>query len=236
MIIERYFPNWKSWEGDWQEWKIESMERGKTVVLIPARQGSTRIKDKNIRDVCGKPLLAYTAIMAKALKGVDRVIISTDSPEYCSIAENWGVEAPFLRPFEFSGPQVAPNMAFYHLLCHCAYNNYPVRTVITLAPTNPFRNLIRMQEMLDATLEHGFCTSVFRCQTGWIPGLNMKNMLFFKPLGQFHGSHVVLSQISSKQYYFITNPIELVDVDVEDDLCIAKAIIENDLYDFGMSL
>ena len=57
---------------------------------------------KNIRAIAGKPLLAYTIELAKKSKHINRVIVATDSSEIKKIAENFGAEAPFARPFEMS--------------------------------------------------------------------------------------------------------------------------------------
>lgn len=68
------------------------------LAIIPARSGSKGIRNKNIRDFCGKPLLAYTIEAALKSKMLDRVIVSTDSEQYAQIARTYGAEVPFLRP------------------------------------------------------------------------------------------------------------------------------------------
>jgi len=66
--------------------------------LIPARSGSKRVANKNTMLIGGHPLLAY-AISAAIDSGVfDRVVVSTDSPEYAAIAKHYGAEVPNLRP------------------------------------------------------------------------------------------------------------------------------------------
>jgi len=66
--------------------------------IIPARSGSKSIKDKNLALLGGYPLIAYSIALAKTTEGVNRVIVSTDSPDYAKIAEKYGAEVPFLRP------------------------------------------------------------------------------------------------------------------------------------------
>lgn len=74
----------------------------KNIAIIPARSGSKGIKDKNIRIVGGKPLMAYT-IKAALESGVfDTVMVSTDSQQYAEIAKKYGAEVPFLRSKETS--------------------------------------------------------------------------------------------------------------------------------------
>lgn len=66
--------------------------------IIPARKGSKSIENKNLALLGGHPLIAYSIAVAKTTKGVDQVIVSTDSHEYAKIAKKYGAEVPFLRP------------------------------------------------------------------------------------------------------------------------------------------
>ncbi|OWV27546.1 pseudaminic acid cytidylyltransferase [Halomonas campaniensis] len=68
------------------------------IAIIPARGGSKRIPRKNIKDFCGKPMVAWSIEAAKASGCFDRIIVSTDDREIAKVAEQWGAEAPFLRP------------------------------------------------------------------------------------------------------------------------------------------
>lgn len=72
------------------------------IALIPARSGSKRVADKNIRLLAGHPLLAYTISAAKQSGIFSSVVVSTDSQEYASIAKQYGAEVPFLRHAEIS--------------------------------------------------------------------------------------------------------------------------------------
>lgn len=78
----------------------------KILAIIPARCGSKAIKDKNIINVCGKPLIAYSiepALKLLAESFIDKVIISTDCERIATIAEKHGAEVPFLRPEAIAG-------------------------------------------------------------------------------------------------------------------------------------
>lgn len=70
----------------------------KILVIIPARAGSKRIPNKNIKKFLGKPLIAYTIKQALSLRFVDRVIVDTDSPKIAKIAKQYGAKVPWLRP------------------------------------------------------------------------------------------------------------------------------------------
>lgn len=65
--------------------------------IIPARSGSKGLPDKNIKEINGKPLIAYSIDFAKSLSSVSRVFCSTDSDKYAEIAKAYGAEVPFLR-------------------------------------------------------------------------------------------------------------------------------------------
>ena len=79
------------------------MFSGKSILaVIPARGGSKGVPAKNIRDVGGKPLLAWTIEQAKHSQVIDRTILSSDDQEIISLAQQWGCETPFVRPAELS--------------------------------------------------------------------------------------------------------------------------------------
>ena len=69
----------------------------KILAIIPCRSGSKGLKDKNIKELCGKPLCAYTIESAINANCFDEVHFSTDSVEYAKIAEKYGAKVPFLR-------------------------------------------------------------------------------------------------------------------------------------------
>lgn len=248
-FTETYFPGMNP---DLTAWGKECGKHlNKVVVMIPARKGSTRIKDKNIQDVCGKPLLAYTAEIATRLKGVDRVIMNTDSPQYGAIAEQYGVEVPFIRPTDLAGTTTSMSWAHYYAFLSFVAEEYPVKTIITLPPTNPFRNLAQIQALVDLTAECGFVQSCFHSQTEpnqtlckegseWIQAsypTTPPTHLPIKTFGYFSGATVLndLYRIADK-YHFLTNPFELIDIDTQADLDLARFTIENELYDFGASI
>ena len=74
----------------------------RNIAVIPARSGSKGLKDKNIKELCGKPLLAYSVEAALKTGIFDRVHVSTDSTVYQQIAVKYGADVPFLRSSEMS--------------------------------------------------------------------------------------------------------------------------------------
>ena len=110
------------------------------VALIPARSGSKGLVNKNIKSLNGHPLLAYSVRGACLAKGIDRVLVSTDSEEYASIATKYGAEVPFLRPPEISKDDSKDLDWICHSL-HWFEKNEGVipRLIVHLRPTAPLR-------------------------------------------------------------------------------------------------
>ena len=114
-------------------------EPPRVVALIPARAGSKRVKDKNIRPLGGHPVLAYTIAAAVGSGVFDAVVVSTDSERYAEIARHYGAEVPFLRPPELSGER-SPDIEFVeHTLRTLAEQGRPYDCFSILRPTSPFR-------------------------------------------------------------------------------------------------
>jgi N-acylneuraminate cytidylyltransferase len=109
------------------------------VALIPARAGSKRVSDKNVRPLAGHPVIAYTIAAALQSEIFAAVIVSTDSPRYAGIARHYGAEVPFLRPAEFAGDR-SPDIEWVEYTLERLRNegrNYDCFSI--LRPTSPFR-------------------------------------------------------------------------------------------------
>lgn len=102
--------------------------------LIPARSGSVRVPDKNIRLLADHPLLAYAVASARESKLFDKVIVSTDSARYGEIAAHYGADV-LMRPAEFA-TDISPDIAW---VTH-ALETLGCRAFAILRPTSPFRS------------------------------------------------------------------------------------------------
>jgi len=112
----------------------------KTVGLIPARSGSKRVLNKNIRKLSGKPLIAYTIEAAIATKSLDKVIVSTDSHEIAEISRAYGAEVPFIRPNDISMDDTPDRPVMLHLVHWIETNmKYFFDYLVYLRPTTPFK-------------------------------------------------------------------------------------------------
>lgn len=131
---------------------------GKTVLaIIPARGGSKGVPRKNIREVAGKPLIAWTIEEAKKSKYIDRLVLSSDDAEIIEVAKAWGCEAPFVRPAELAQdetPGMAPVLHAINLL-----PNYQI--VVVLQTTSPLRNVAD----IDGCIRHCVTSGAKACVT-----------------------------------------------------------------------
>lgn len=113
-----------------------------TIAIIPARSGSKGIKDKNIVDVCGFPLIAYSVMAAHMCREISRILVSTDSEEYADIARQYRAEVPFLRPKKFSGSKAQDIEYLSHALYYLKnMENYVPEFIVLLRPTTPIRDV-----------------------------------------------------------------------------------------------
>jgi N-acylneuraminate cytidylyltransferase/CMP-N,N'-diacetyllegionaminic acid synthase len=117
-----------------------------SLILIPARGGSTRVKDKNIKMFGDKPLIAH--IIEKALKSkCGRVVVSTDSPKIRDIALEYGAEVPFLRPDEFATTTATSLTPILHALQWFKENENWEPTYLLFTPaTFPFTTVEAIRE------------------------------------------------------------------------------------------
>jgi CMP-N,N'-diacetyllegionaminic acid synthase len=106
------------------------------VALIPARSGSERVPDKNIRPLAGHPLLAYAIASARRAGIFDRVVCSTDSGKIAEVAQRYGADIPFLRPAKLA-TSTSPDIEWItHTLAQLD-EHYDLFAIVRA--TNPFR-------------------------------------------------------------------------------------------------
>jgi len=117
------------------------MNQENIIAIIPARGGSKGIPRKNIIDLGGYPLIAYSIVAAKMSKMISRVIVSTDSEEIAKIAKGYGAEVPFLRPAEFATDKAGDYEVLKHALNWLKENeNFEPDYLVHLRPTTPLRD------------------------------------------------------------------------------------------------
>ena len=122
------------------------------VALIPARSGSKRVPDKNIRPLAGHPVMAYTIAAALQSEIFSSVVVSTDSERYADIARYYGAEVPFLRPPELAG-DVSPDIEWLeYTLKKLEEDGRSYDCFSILRPTSPFRQPETIQRAWNAFL------------------------------------------------------------------------------------
>jgi N-acylneuraminate cytidylyltransferase len=116
------------------------------IAVIPARGGSKRIPHKNIRDFCGKPIIAYSIEQAINLELFDRVIVSTDDEEIALVARNYGADTPFIRPSDISDDFTGTNAVVKHAIEWFQQQEKVVEFACCIYATAPFVQARYLQE------------------------------------------------------------------------------------------
>jgi N-acylneuraminate cytidylyltransferase len=123
--------------------------KSEVLALIPARGGSKGIPRKNLINLLGKPLIAWSIEQAISSSYIDRVIVSTDDEEIKEVALNYGAEVPFLRPKEISADSSTDFECFHHCLNFLEENeNYSPEIIVHLRPTGPARSVKIVDEAI----------------------------------------------------------------------------------------
>src|SRR3989344_1755760 len=131
------------------------MKKKSIWAIIPARGGSKSIPKKNIMNIKGYPLIAYSIAAAKLSKKIDRIIVTTDSEEMAEVAKKYGAEAPFIRPAEFAGGK-SPDIEFMeHAIAWCREHEGSVPEYwVHLRPTTPLRKPEDIDKAIVTILAH----------------------------------------------------------------------------------
>lgn len=137
----------------------------KILALIPARAGSKGVKNKNIRELAGKPLIAYTIMEAIKSNIFEDIIVSTDSEKIADIARKYGANVPFLRPKKFALDDSLTIDVIIHCFDFMRNIGKEYQEVILLQPTSPLRRAHHIKEayQLFNNKNANFIISVCKC-------------------------------------------------------------------------
>lgn len=127
------------------------MINGKTVIaIIPARAGSKGLLGKNVKLLCGKPLIAWSVEAGLASQYIDEVLVTTDGEDIASIARKFGASVPFLRPSELASDTATTFDAVKHAIDFYAQNMHKkFDYIVLLEPTSPLREKDDLNQMLE---------------------------------------------------------------------------------------
>lgn len=141
------------------------MKKPRVLVVIPARGGSKRIRNKNIRPFSGKPLIAHTIRQALALPFADRIIVDTDSTRIANVARKYGAEVPFLRPAHLAGDRSQTVDSLLYVLAHLEKDGYKPDYILILQTTSPLREVGDIRKTWALMQRGGATTTVCVCPT-----------------------------------------------------------------------
>ncbi len=129
---------------------MKPIQKGLVYAIVPARSGSTGVKNKNIKPLAGHPLMAYSIAAGKLTPGIQRVILSTDSEQYAQIARRYGADVPFLRPAELSGNMATDLEFMLHAISWLDEHEDKLPEFwVHLRPTAPLRDIKVIQNAIE---------------------------------------------------------------------------------------
>lgn len=222
------------------------------IAIIPARSGSKGIKDKNIKELCGKPLMVYTIEAALQCPYIDCVMVSTDSLDYAKIAEQHGAQVPFLRSEELATDWAKSIDVIYEVLNKYEKLGEVFDTVVLLQPTSPLRTVRHLNEafemlekrkadsivsvcecehnpLLSNVLEEDLCLSGFIGQFNNVRRQELRT--YYRLNGAIYISKVAELRenggfYGEKSFAYVMRTEESVDIDSEIDFKFASVLME----------
>ncbi len=218
------------------------MRKKFVLAVITARAGSKRIKGKNLRTLAGKPLIAHTIRAALNAKGIDKVIVSTDSERIAKISRKFGADVPFMRPKELSGDKANSFDAIRHAIKEFEkIYGKKVSHIVLLQPTSPFREARHIDKALEKFFESkaNSLFSVVKAKDGnkFLVYLKKGKLCFGKGQGKLfalNGAIYIYDKptifaneeyaIGKKSVLFKMLPKESIDIDTEEDFKKAEKI------------
>lgn len=222
------------------------------LAIIPARGGSKGIKDKNIINLKGKPLIAYTIDAAKESQVFDEIIVSTDSLKIAEISKSFGAKVPFLRPKELANENAKTVDVIIHALNYYVNKKIEFDYFMLLQPTSPLRNPKDIKNAVNLLFEKNANSVVSVCETEHSPlwsntlpdDLSLANFIkqevkniprqelprYYRINGAIYISNVDFF-ISEKDFYgeksyaYIMPPERSIDIDNLVDLKLAEILL-----------
>ena len=222
------------------------------VAIIPARSGSKRIPKKNIKQFCGKPIIAYAIEVAIKSKLFDKVVVSTDSKKIVNIAEKYGAIAPFIRPQRLADDHTGIDDVLIHAL-DCLYkDNKKYSYACCIYPTTPLLTTALLSNGLSKLKDYSasscfpvvkFCSSIYRAlevnANGRLVMIQAENKMTrtqdlssaYYDAGQFFWVDVkkyykTKKILSSDTIPLLLNRYEVVDIDTLEDWEFAELLFE----------
>ncbi len=145
-----------------------TMQQQPCLAIIPARGGSKRIPRKNIRDLCGKPAIAYT-IEAALQSGIfSQVVVSTDSDEIAEVAGRYGADVPFMRDSNLADDYTPVSLVTVDALKRLDPHGTSFQRVAQLMPNCPLRTAEDIRNSHRQFIETGADSQISVTRYGWL--------------------------------------------------------------------
>lgn len=137
----------------------------KILAIIPARGGSKRLPRKNILDLGGKPLIAWTIEAALKSSFITDVIVSTDDLEIAAVSEKYGAEVPFLRPLDLSNDTASSIDVVKHSISYMKeFKGKEYDFILLLQPTSPLRSINDIDYAVEEMIEKKADSIISMCE------------------------------------------------------------------------
>jgi CMP-N,N'-diacetyllegionaminic acid synthase len=230
------------------------IEGKKVLALIPARGGSKGIKDKNIYNLSGKPLISYTIETALMSNYIDSVVVSTDSNKIRTVALQSGARVPFLRPKKLASDTAKTVNAVIHAVKILSDMGEIYDVLILLQTTQPLRNCADIDGALEIFIKNGYRSLASVCEVDAHPLLirtmktnnelvrmcNMSSTVRRQDMEKYYhvNGAIYINKISEinedtsfndNEVGFVMPKTRSIDIDEPIDLVIAEAMIDNSM-------
>lgn len=214
------------------------------VAVIPARGSSKGLFRKNVRSLCGKPLITYSIEVARKAELIDRVVVSTEDEEIGEVAKMAGAEVPFLRPEALASDHAGPGEGVSYTLQRLLGMDVNHTIAVVLYPTSPFRTPAMLDLLINIVLHQGYSSA---CTVKYLT--QFQNGTIYQRIGdkkfrqlpneqrmyRSYGSASVSRMVkrANRVFYYPLSELESIDIDYLEDFLVAEEIIRNGKYDFG---
>lgn len=132
--------------------------------VIPARSGSKSVKDKNIKPLNGRPLMAWSIKATLACKQINKVVVSTDSDKYAQLAKFYGAEV-IMRPLELAQDDSSMIPVLQHAVKEIEKQGEKIELIVLLDPTSPLRKVADIQKCLELIKQPETDSVITVCET-----------------------------------------------------------------------
>ncbi len=216
----------------------------KILALVPIKEHSKRVPNKNTRDLAGKPMMAYILETLKGVGRLDRIVVSTESDKVAKIARKYGADVPFKRPADLTSDEVTTYAVVKHALGELEKQGYVPDYVLLVYTTSPLLKAERIEQAIDLALDRDSDT-VFsgiydkghywkEAIGGWVRfyPTTERNSQFQEPLVKENGA-ICLTKITTlkrqmgadKADVLVMEKDENIDVDYPEDFEAVEAIL-----------